>query len=306
VFKLLFAQYNTNDFSGADVLAHAPDWQVLDLNSSMSNATYITVVDVRLLQVDVAVKDDHFASTTGWVFATYVYDESRYPAEANAWRCLTPVGIQWDNDPTVTSGGTITQTWFNPNLPSAFKNHLGFGGRLVGPVDDQRSSCLSCHSTAEVDTAFKGSKLFTPASFTNPNKKASSPYVCSDPMDWFRNLSSGISGSTPFGRQPLVGNDLLCPVDTTIAGLTSTDYSLQIQAALASVESFGVQNPCSASAKTYHDSTGDLEATRQMMMRMAKRNSLPLQIRPSTSQRLKLGSDVKLQRLEDADPDHLR
>ena len=62
---------------------------------------------MRLLQVDIAVKDNHFPAT-GWTFSTFVYDERMYPAEPNGWKRLVPVGIMWGNDPAVT--GTVTVT----------------------------------------------------------------------------------------------------------------------------------------------------------------------------------------------------
>ena len=125
------------------------------------------------------------------MFATYVYDESLTASEPNAWRRLTPVGIQWGNDPGVTGTGpaVLSETWINPSMPAAFKDHLGRAGRLIGPVDNPVSSCLSCHSTAEVDTTQVGHATEYLGAASIP------PAGCSDPMDWFRNLPSGAGGA---------------------------------------------------------------------------------------------------------------
>src|SRR3984893_8401109 len=71
--------------------------------------------------------------------------------------------------------------------------HVGYQGRLNGPIDNPVSSCLSCHSTAEV-----------PAGTMVPPSGANQP--------WFRNIKSG----TPFD-----------------AGRQSTDYSLQLSVGIA-------------------------------------------------------------------------
>jgi hypothetical protein len=72
--------------------------------------------------------------------------------------------------------------------------HVGYQGRLNGPIDNPVSSCLSCHSTAEVPAG-----TMVPPSGANP-------------APWFRNIKSG----TPFD-----------------AGRQSTDYSLQLAVGIA-------------------------------------------------------------------------
>lgn len=259
VFKLLFAQYDPSRIISPDPLAHSPAWYVQD----PANPT-APLMQVRLLQVDVAVKDDHFSSTTGWVFATYVYDESLAASEPNAWKRLTPVGIQWGNDPTITSVPIVplAETWINAGMPTAFRDHLGRGGRLVGPVDNPASSCISCHSTAEVDmaqagnaTAITGAAMIPPGNCSNPAQQ----------MAWFRNLPSGTGGSQAFGRAVSA-----CPLDPATAGLTSLDYSLQLQEGLQSVFGYQNGNPCFDFAKAHHDAAGDAEASRMMAARLSR------------------------------------
>ena len=235
VFKLLFAEYVPARIIAPDPLLHAPAWWVQDPGAPTNPLT-----QVRLLQVDVAVKDDHFAGTTGWVFATFVYDESQAATEPNPWRRLAPVGIMWGNDPGVTSVAptTLVETQYSA-VPAAFLDHKGRGGRLIGPVDNPVSSCLSCHSTAEVDMAKKGDHTnFYGAALYPPQP----PSTCVDPMPWFRNLASGPSGSVAFGH------GIACLVDTSPSGLTSLDYSLQLQQGVAAVFAFNNANPCAALA----------------------------------------------------------
>jgi len=98
------------------------------------------VREVRLLQVDIAVRDSRVNASTGWVFGTFVYGGGPgvRPNTDAGWSNLTPVGLMWGNN----NG----EQWIN----TAQHTHLGRAGRLDGPVDNPKSSCLSCHSTAEV------------------------------------------------------------------------------------------------------------------------------------------------------------
>ncbi len=145
--------------------------------------------------MDIAVKDAR-STETGWVFATYVYDESLPAANpADRWYNLTPVGLAWGNDPDVTAAGDpdLDENWINPAVPAPFAGMTGKHGRLNGPVDNPDSSCMSCHSTAQVRANLAGSDSFMPykgVAFIPAD-------TCSeqDKMNWFRN----IDGSEPFG-----------------------------------------------------------------------------------------------------------
>jgi hypothetical protein len=112
--------------------------------------------EMRLLQVDIAVRETTGASPTGWLLGTFIYS-----AAAGG---LKPVGLMWSNDVDVkdraTEEGAFENTkldgsWVNRALlkqpvdpKAAFVTHLGLGGRVNGPVDNPISSCLSCHGTA--------------------------------------------------------------------------------------------------------------------------------------------------------------
>lgn len=83
---------------------------------------------------------------------------------------MVPLGIQWGNSPKVTFGDTcagpagpcnrekLTEQWINEqavkDLATAPLNfdHLGYGGRLAGPVDNAKASCMGCHQTAGYPT----------------------------------------------------------------------------------------------------------------------------------------------------------
>jgi hypothetical protein len=148
---------------------------------------------VRLLQIDVAVRDSRVDSTTGWVFGTFVYDGDA--TGTTSWDRLIPVGVMWGNDPTITparvqQGVRLTECWINPAVGPP--QHLGWAGRLDGPVDNPASSCLSCHSTAQWPNA-----VMVPPRGTPPDKA----------LNWFRNIRAG----DPFDQ-----------------GGQSLDYSLQL------------------------------------------------------------------------------
>lgn len=150
---------------------------------------------MRLLQVDIAVKD--LRAETGWVYGTFIYNSK---APGSSWRKLTPVGLSWGSDPTFTSkdlaaGKKPQESILNtdPDLP---EQHFGLNGRLNGPVDNPKSSCLSCHQTSEHpgsrNTAMMPLEKLT---FWNKEKKTKiETTVLPDSPEllrWFRNLKPG-------------------------------------------------------------------------------------------------------------------
>jgi hypothetical protein len=169
------------------------------------------VTTVRFIQMDIMVRDPRADDVGGWVFGTFVYNGAL--ARDNPWHNVVPVGLQWGNDPDVSSypesNPTPTQTITNPDLKQVIINsspdlppmHLGFGLRLVGPVDNPLSSCMSCHSTAQ----------FPPITPILPfmATKDGQPLKPGMPewMRWFRNIPC----NSPFDELA-----------------TSTDYSLQL------------------------------------------------------------------------------
>ncbi|GAA0686674.1 hypothetical protein GCM10009429_09460 [Dyella marensis] len=168
---------------------------------------------VALIQMDFAVRDTRVPGT-GWLFGTFQYNGA--VTGKPGWDNLVPVGIMWGNDPQ-DNGNTYsnpqpTQTRINPNLRETAINantkelpptHLGWNGRLNGPVDNPVSACMSCHMTAEAPAV----------SPMNPTFQSNPPPVGSKEwMRWFQNEPAG------------------WPFDPGKA--LSTDYSLQLAGGL--------------------------------------------------------------------------
>lgn len=193
--KLLFT---TAPVSEARYLQGSPTWKgyvyanVNDPNPTATSPRAVT--DLRLLQIDIAVKDSRLNNLTGWAFGTFVYGGGPHGTTGSGipgsgWSNVAPVGLMWGNDPGYSGSGPLRETWLNPSVKMP---HVGYQGRLNGPVDNKVSSCISCHSTAE-----------TPPGAMIPS---------GDPAPWFRNIPSGV----PFNQ-----------------GRQSLDYSLQLAVGLA-------------------------------------------------------------------------
>ena len=205
--KLLFT---TATAAQVPYLKNAFQWQA---DVSLTGSTTRAIHTVSLLQVDVAVRDTRADSTTGWVFGTFVYDGNA--AGATPWDRLVPVGIMWGNDPTVTSPTKTSSThlqesFINPTIGPP--QHLGRAGRLNGPVDNPKSSCLSCHSTAQYEAV---SGVLPPASASTTQT-----------MRWFRNVKAGTAFDT---------------------GQQSLDYSLQLS---LGIQRFHQAHPAATSHAT--------------------------------------------------------
>jgi hypothetical protein len=179
-----------------------PPDQVPFLNPPLIWQGYITenyqstkrsIRDLALIQMDIMVRHQH--APWGWVFGTYQYNGQRNGADRkNLWNNLVPVGLQWGNDPSITDNASNPQpvaTIINPSLQETVINsdtdelpptHLGWNGRLNGPVDNAMSSCMSCHMTAETPQRSQISPLFE----TVPPAPGSKEW-----MRWFQNLKCG-------------------------------------------------------------------------------------------------------------------
>jgi hypothetical protein len=144
--------------------------------------------------MDVMIR--HKAAPSGWVFGTFQYNgqrKNRKPGEG-LWHNLVPLGLQWGNDPAVrpnTSNPQPVSTIINDAIKESAVNrdtdelpptHLGWNGRLNGPVDNPMSSCMSCHMAAETPQRSQISPLF----------EAKPPEPGSDAwMRWFKNPRCG-------------------------------------------------------------------------------------------------------------------
>jgi hypothetical protein len=211
VYKLLFSAARPSDFP-QDLLAGSLAVNILPTAGGRLN--------VRLLQIDIAVKDDR-AGPTGWYFATYAYDRT---VTGSVWRKMMPVGLMWGNDP---GGPPLTESWINPAAPAYARAHLGVQGRLNGPVDNRASACMSCHSTAQSPSL---ADMVPPAGGPCASSRSA----------WFRNLP----GTTPFGRFD-DANDM-CQTALGNTTLTAADYSLQLASTVTRAQFAGgaTFNPC--------------------------------------------------------------
>lgn len=223
VFKILFTAGTKDDFQdpGKYPAEGAPEWQIATGNGQLTT--------VRLLQMDVAARDKR-AAKTGWVFGTFAFDPTA--TDPVAWRRLRPVGLMWGNDPGYTPAKQqqhipLKQGYVSDQIPAYAAAHLGWAGRVNGPVDNPISACMSCHSTAQypVDAALAP---FSAACQTDQQK-----------LHWFRNLA----GSQAFG-----GVDSNCQPQTSNPPPVALDYSLQMQVAVQSLLQFNDVNSCRAGA----------------------------------------------------------
>jgi len=194
-------------------LTGSVEWQA-NIHQTNSTQSAKQIRTVRLLQLDIAVRDTRADATTGWVFGTFVYDRT---AQGTAWQKMRPVGLMWGNDPGITPATVATtplkESFISPNRPAPAAALLGWAGRLNGPVDNPESACSSCHSLAQHP---RGSAMVPSGS---PQAR----------LRWFRNLR----GNQPFdtGRTPL-------------------DYSLQMAVGLRNYFDSGL-NPDLSSAKAF-------------------------------------------------------
>lgn len=146
--KLLFTQATSRQ---VPYLKNSLQWDANIQKQPRSNERHVR--KLRLLQIDFAVRESRADDTTGWVFGTFVYDADA-PGRS-AWERMLPLGLMWGNDPGVTpehvaSGTALKEGILNTALPDSHPKHLGWAGRLNGPVDNPTSSCLSCHATAQL------------------------------------------------------------------------------------------------------------------------------------------------------------
>jgi hypothetical protein len=213
VFKLLYSAAEPDDFP-QDLLEDSLSLEILPNAGG-------TPVSVRLLQIDIAVKDNR-AGPTGWYFATYAYDRS--VSGNSPWRKMVPVGLMWGNDP---DGPPLEESWINPSAPAYASAHLGVDGRLNGPVDNPASACMSCHSTSQAPSV---APMIPPASGPCAPARA----------NWFRNLP----GTDAFGRFDPEGSTCETSIDGVT--LTAADYSLQLAATITRAVSTTEAsfNPC--------------------------------------------------------------
>lgn len=184
---------------------------------------------MRLLQFDVAVRDQRADAMTGWLFGTFMFLGDPDLPRPFSFSDLTPVGLMWGNDPDLgpikaRSGARPKQGWVNPVAAEHYRTirsqtpgmstELGLFGRMNGPVDNPSSSCLACHGRALdggvnwTPTERSRRLPFVPPSFDASNLSAQQDAAV---RRFFRNLKH----DEPF-----------------LAGKQSLDYSLQLAVGL--------------------------------------------------------------------------
>lgn len=213
--KLLFTQADKDQ---VPYLEDSIEWDAMifkDLSSTKDSNRSMTPTKLRLLQIDIAIRDSRADDKTGWVFGTFVYNKGNQQAGDTPWDRMLPVGLSWGNDPDLTaSSGTMDEGWLNPIAAALLKTtnrpELGLRGRVNGPVDNPRSSCSSCHMTAQAP--------FAPIMFERRNDgRFHGAYSSMTLADWFRNLG---------------------PNDPFLSGQQSLDFSLQLAKGLDNFSSW--------------------------------------------------------------------
>lgn len=185
IFKILFAD---NSPRQVPWLVNPITWEAYICQSFGSDDRSIR--DVHLVQMDIMIKDER--AETGWLYGTYQYNGALN--RPNPWENLVPVGLQWGNDPGVTADDFTNpqpkKTRINPAIKESVINsdanelpatHLGWNGRLNGPLDNPRSSCMSCHMVAQYP--YDGDRI-SPLFIAGANIAVGSE----EWMKWFANL----------------------------------------------------------------------------------------------------------------------
>jgi hypothetical protein len=208
-------------------LANPLQWNAYTTTTFQTQERHMT--KVSLIQMDIMVRDSR--SPTLWVMGTFQYNGQLN--NPKRWNNLVPVGLMFGNDPTITdsaySNPSVVKTMINPALKETIINptadlpptHLGWNGRLNGPVDNPMSSCISCHMTAEYPQVSQMNPTFDPSLNAKPGDAVW--------MRWFSNLNGG----TPF--------DATDPVDPSRKP-GSTDFSLQLAATLQNFATWQLQD----------------------------------------------------------------
>jgi hypothetical protein len=199
ILKLVFTMADTSQVKH---LKGAFEWEANVEKNTTPPIDPKEIHDVRLMQLNVAVRSNSKEAVNGWVFGVYVYD-GRIAGNSLQSK-FVPLGVQWGNDPGLTpkdvrDGKALTQTWINTNAwnqkdPAAsLVQNVGYGYRLQGPVGNPAASVMSEAMTAGWPVA----NSFPPSGVTGDSI-----------LHWFRNVPSGQAFSP---------------------GQTSLDYSLELK-----------------------------------------------------------------------------
>ena len=225
IFKLLYTDLDSSD---VPYLKNSYE-RTAFISPTFKDSVNRIVKKVHLIQMDIMVRQKEAEKYgTGWIFGNFCYNGDLNKGKTMRERVmnLVPVGIQFGNDPQYKTNWInpypVSKTMINDSLKETFINtsadlppqHLGWGGRLDGPVDLNTASCMSCHQTGEFpqfaalvpDEAFIGDTLPNGSMkyLTNTNTAAWIKY--------YQNLKCGTAYNP--------------------AKASSTDFSLQVSLAL--------------------------------------------------------------------------
>lgn len=138
---------------------------------SLPGSTERKLVPIRMLQMDVAIKDSTLIGSrpevNHWVMATYYYDQAykmderliaklKIPKNFEGLEHMRPVGIQTGFDP-------LTSMIFKDSRTNSKQNeyYREDDKLLNGPADNFKGSCLGCHGVAGTRVPFiPGAKDF--------------------------------------------------------------------------------------------------------------------------------------------------
>jgi hypothetical protein len=188
------------------------------------------VQTVRLLQIDVAVRDDR--SVTGWLFGTFAYDGRK--KGATAWDRMVPLGLQWGSNPKVTYVETcdkdgkcgqekLTEQWIDDDAVASLTtdpialDHLGYGGRLAGPVDNPKAACMGCHQTA----GFPAVAIEPEASALAPILGIDDTKTATDHQDYRMSFYRNVVSGTVFSDRQLYSSDFSLQLSMSLTNFTS-------------------------------------------------------------------------------------
>ena len=204
-----------------------------------------STIQVVLTQMDVMVRDVN--SLNGWVLGNFQFNGN---GKGKAWENLVPVGIMWGQDPCIRENPPsvfpLVKTPINPKLKSTIINpgnelpptHLGWNGRLNGPLDNPMSSCFSCHSTAQYPQNNALSPLFD-TKLKNTVKPGDDIW-----MKWFRDITCGTPFDIPQGQDD--GNKDKEQDKEKPQTQYSTDFCLQLAESMQNFDLWKKQDGLSA------------------------------------------------------------
>lgn len=225
IFKLLYTDLDSTDVP----YLKNPYSKLGYVTPTYPDSTNRLVKNMNLIQMDIMVRDkraDKYG--TGWVFGNFCYNgniNNGKPMQERVMN-LVPVGIQFGNDPDNVSNWInpypVSKTMINDTLKETFINtsadlppqHLGWSGRLDGPVDLNTCSCMSCHATGE-----------------SPQFAALVPKEAFE-GDYLPNGAIGYLTHTNSPEWKKYFRNLKCGTAYDPEKATSTDFSLQVSLAL--------------------------------------------------------------------------